>query len=204
MVPRFAAEPPQDPPPSGAWAERLQREFLSACLRIDTEGEVLGEPGELAWHPDRTWHGRTFVPITAHTSTELEVYGYVSFTPGYDDEEPGDFHASADFTTETADANPEWQIDLCDEVIGGWRGEHGRDAAMTLVWGRPLVDGGAVATAELAGQAVDQCVLVDGRFTLIAPDDYLGDTLDITLFGRSGTELARESLYAEDEDADER
>ncbi len=57
---------------------------------------------------------------------------------------------------------------------------------MTLVWGRPLVDGGAVATAELADLAVDQCVLVEGRFTLIAPDDYRGDTLDVRLFDRRG------------------
>ena len=41
-------------------------------------------------------------------------------------------------------------MDLCEEVIGGWRGENGKVAAMTLVWGVPLVRGGAVATAELA------------------------------------------------------
>ena len=73
---------------------------------------------------------------------------------------------------ETAEANPDWEIDLCDEVIGTWRGEQGKAAAMTLVWGRPLVDGGAVVTAELADLNVDQCVLVEGRFTLIAPDAY--------------------------------
>ena len=43
---------------------------------------------------------------------------------------------------------------------------------MTLVWGRPLISGGKVATAELADLAVDQCELIDERFTLIAPDDY--------------------------------
>jgi hypothetical protein len=71
---------------------------------------------------------------------------------------------------------------------------------MTLVWGRPMVDGAAVATAELADVAVDQCVLVEGRFTLIAPDDYRGDTLDVRLFDRRGREIARESLYTEDDD----
>ena len=105
----------------------------------------------------------------------------------------------ADYTAETADQNPDWQIDLCDEVIGTWRGEQGKAAAMTLVWGRPLVDGGAVATAELANLNVDQCVLVEGRFTLIAPDDYRGDTLDIKLFDRRAKQLALESLYADDE-----
>jgi hypothetical protein len=41
-------------------------------------------------------------------------------------------------------------------VIGTWRGEQGKQAAMTLVWGRPLIEGAAVATAELADLVVDQ------------------------------------------------
>lgn len=203
FVPRFAAEPPQDLLPYGRWGQTLTEEFLAACLHVDTDGEPLGEPGEVTWYPDRTWHGRTFVPATVHTSNGFEYYGYVSYTPGGDGEEPADFHSLADFTAETADANPDWQIDLCDEVIGTWRGEQGKAAAMTLVWGRPMVEGGAVATAELADLAVDQCVLLEGRFTLIAPDDYRGDTLDIKLFDRRGDELARESLYAEDDEDEE-
>jgi hypothetical protein len=202
FVPRFAAEPPQDLLPYGRWAEALHEEFLAACARMSTEGEDLGEVDEPSWYPDRSWHGRTFVPVTATTANGFEVYGFVSYAPGGDNEEPGDFHAVADFTEETADANPDWQIDLCDMVIGEWRGEQGKAAAMTLVWGRPLVEAGAVTTAELADLAVDQCLLVEGRFTLIAPDDYRGDTLDIKLFDRRGSELARESLY-EDGDDDE-
>jgi hypothetical protein len=203
FVPRFAAEPPQDMLPYGRWAERLHQEFLAACLRIDGEGDDLGDVGEVAWFPDRTWHGRTYIPATAPTANGYEVYGYVSYAPGDDNEEPGDFHAVADFTAETAQANPDWKIDLCDEVIGAWRGEQGKTAAMTLVWGRPLVEGGAIATAELAELVVDQSLLVEGRFTLLAPDDYRGDTLDVRLFDRRGDELAHESLYAEDEDEDE-
>jgi hypothetical protein len=89
-------------------------------------------------------------------------------------------------------------MDLCEEVIGGWRGEHGEVAAMTLVWGVPMVRGGAVATAELAGLSVDQCILNQDRWTLIAPDAYRGDYLEIALWGTSGSELARESLYEDD------
>ena len=205
FVTRFAAEPPQGALPTGRWAATLQAEFLAACLRIDTEGEELGEAGEILWYPDRTWWGRTYVPATARTSTGLELFGYVSFLPGDADaegadQEPSEFEASADFTNETAEENPEWKLDLCDEVIGGWRGEQGRRAAMTLVWGRPLVRGGAIATAELADLAVDQCALLDDRFTLLAPDDYRGDYLDIKLFSIRGEELASESLYEEDEE----
>jgi hypothetical protein len=200
FVPRFAAEPPQDLLPYGRWAQRLQEEFLAASLRMDTEGVELGDPGEIIWYPDRTWHGRTFVPATAPTSNGLELYGYVSYAPGGDGEEPTDFHSVADFTPDTAAENPDWEIDLCDEVIGTWRGEQGKAAAMTLVWGRPIVEGAAVATAELTDLVVDQCVLVEGRFTLLAPDDYRGDMLDVKLFDRRGTEIARESLYTDDED----
>ena len=196
LVCRFAAEPPQDGLPYGRWADRLREEFLAACLRVDADPEDdLGEPGDVLWYPDRTWDGRTYVPATTHTSTGMELFGYVSFAPATQEHEPSDFAASADYTTETAAENPDWRLDLNDEVLGGWRGENGNVAAMTLVWGRPLVRGGAVATAELADLAVDQCVLTDDRFTLIAPDDYRGDTLDVKLWDSRGNELASESLY---------
>ena len=74
---------------------------------------------------------------------------------------------------------------------------------MTLVWGRPLLSGGRIVTAELADLAVDQCELIEERFTLIAPDDYRHDLLEIKLFDGKGRELARESLYAGDDDEDE-
>lgn len=196
---RFAAEPPQEMLPNGRWAQRLQEEFLSACLGFDEE---IGDVGEPNYHPDRTWAGRTYVPMTARTSTGLDVYGYVAYTPAdpESDEhsEPADFLAAADFTDETAEANPEWRLDLCEEVIGGWRGEHGRVAAMTLVWGTAITRGGQAVTAELAGLATDQCALVDDRFTLIAPDNYKGDFIEIALWDSRGGELARESLYEDD------
>jgi hypothetical protein len=196
LVCRFAAEPPQDALPYGRWADRLREEFLAACLRIDAEEEDLGEPGEIVWHPDRTWDGRTYVPATTRTTTGFDLFGYVSFAPATEDAEPSDFAATADFTDVTAEENPDWRLDLNDEVLGGWRGENGKVAAMTLVWGRTLVPGGSVVTAELADLAVDQCALVEERFTLIAPDDYRGDTLDVKLWDGRGDRLAAESLYA--------
>ena len=121
---------PQDALPSGRWADTLTAEFLEACLRIDSDGEDLGEAGVPNWYPDRTWNGRTYMPVTARTTTNLEVFGYVSFLPGDpdgsgDEQEPSDFAASADFTDELAETHPEWRMDLCDEVIGTWRGEAG-------------------------------------------------------------------------------
>lgn len=199
-MPRFAAEPPQEELPYGRWAERLAEELVSAFAELDTAGEELGEPGEIVWYPDRTWHGRTYVPATAPTSAGYELFGYVRFLPASEQGEPSDLHAFLDFTQETAERNPDWQMDLCDEVVGAWRGESGAMAAMTLVWGHPLVSGGRIATAELAGLTVDQCALMSERFTLIAPDDYRHDLLEIKLFGPKGQQLAGESLYAAEED----
>jgi hypothetical protein len=198
FVIRFAAEPPQEPLPYGRWADTLKRHFLAAVAEIDADGEDLGEPGEIAWFPDRTYRGRTYVPATARTSTGYELFGFVSFAEG-ESGAPDDFAARADFTSETADENPDWQIDLNEEVIGRWRGEHGRSADITLIWGVPLVEHGGLVTAELADLAVDQCELLDGRFTLLAPDAYRGDYLEVKLFSPSGRELARESLYVEDD-----
>ncbi len=203
LVPRFAAEPPQDTLPYGRWEQRLREEFLAAALALDSAPEDIGQPEGLAWFPDRTWHGRTYVPATAPTSGGYELFGYVRYVPGGEEGEPRDFMAYVDFTDDTAERNPDWQLDLCDEVIGSWRGENGAVAAMTLVWGRPLVSGGVTVTAELAGLAVDQSGLVDERFTLIAPDDYRQDLLDIKLYDGGGRELAGESLYDADEDEDE-
>jgi len=200
LVPRFAAEPPQDNLPYGRWAVTLRDHFLAAVERIDSGDEDLGEPESVVWFPDRTWHGRTYVPATVRTTTGLELFGYVAHAVGAEGEEAVDFFAVADFTTETAQENPEWKLDLCDEVLGRWRGEQGNVADMTMVWGIPQVAGGAMATAELAGLAVDQCPVIEDRFTLIAPDDYRGDYLEVRLWDGRGGELAVESLYADDDE----
>jgi hypothetical protein len=199
FVIRFAAEPPQEALPYGRWADTLRGYLLAAVAEIDAGDEQLGEPGEIAWFPDRTYAGRTYVPATARTTGGYELFGFVSFAEG-ERGAPDDFVARADFTSETADDNPEWQIDLNEEVIDRWRGEHGRAAEMTLIWGVPLVEHGTLATAELADLAVDQCQLVDDRFTLVAPDAYRGDFLEVKLYSARGQELARESLYVEDDE----
>lgn len=204
LIPRFAAEPPQEGLPYGRWAERLARELLAACLRLHDDRAELGEPGEIVWYPDRSWHGHTYVPATCTTSTGFELFGYVRFvTPGENGEEPRELLAHADFTDQTAAENPGWTLDLCDEVIGRWRGEGGDVAAMTLVWGRPLVAGGSCATGALDDLVVDRCELVENRFTLIAPDDYRERLLEIKLSDARGRELTRESLYEGDDEGEE-
>jgi hypothetical protein len=204
LVPRFAAEPPQDELPYGRWEQRLREELMTAARALEGAAELGGEPEAIRWYPDRTWHGRTYVPATARTPSGHELFGYVRFVPAPPEGgEPSEFWAQADYTEETAERNPDWKLDLCEEVVGSWRGQLGAVATMTLVWGHPLVSGGRVVTAELADLAVDQCELVQERFTLIAPDDYRSDLLEIKLFDVKGRELARESLYGEEEEEEE-
>jgi hypothetical protein len=196
FLPRFAAEPPQEGLPYGRWAQQLSELWMEAVRELQDTPADLGEAGEIVWYPERSWHGRTFVPATCRTSGNYELWGYVRYLPVDDaHDEPREFVAKADFTDETAEMNPDWKIDLCDEPVGRWRGEAGAVATMTLVWGRPLLAGGKLVTAELGGVAVDQTALVQERFTLIAPDDYRGDLLEIKLWDGSARELASESLY---------
>jgi hypothetical protein len=206
LVPSFVAEPPREGLPYGRWAERLEDELRACWEALDTDGADLGEIGEIVWYPDRSWHGRRYVPATSITTNGYELFGYLRFVSDLDDEEPMELTARGDFTEETAERNPNWKLDVCDEVIGAWHGQNSAVAAMTLVWGRPLVGAGRVVTAELGRSTVDQCQLIEQRFTLIAPDDYLYDLLEIKLWGAKGQELACESLYDEaetDEDTPE-
>jgi hypothetical protein len=196
----FAAEPPHEPLPEGRWAAVLRQQFVAACADIDSDGEQLGEPGEVRWFPDRTFYGRTYVPAVARTEAGYELFGYVSFVD--DGDGPDAFEARADFTGDVAEANPDWHLDLNEMVLGAWHGEGENAAEMTLVWGVPLIAGGEMATAELADHAVDQCVLLDQRFSLIAPDNYRGDFLDIKLWERGGAQLAVESLYVQEDEED--
>jgi hypothetical protein len=192
QVPLFAAEPPQEPLPYGRWGEALAAQLAGAA-----PDELEIEADAIAWFPERTWGGRTYVPATAPAEGG-EVFGYVSYTREHEGAQAADFFATADFTEETAAENPDWTLDLSDEEIGQWRGTEGRRGVITLVWGVALVPNGVVATAELGPTTTDQCELVDDRFTLVSLDAYTGDYVEVRLYGARGAELARESLY-EDE-----
>jgi hypothetical protein len=195
-IPRFIAEPPHDALPYGRWADQLRGLFTEACEAIEADEEI-GEPGDISWFPERTFDGRTYIPATAPTSEGFEVFGFVAFEHGAGGE-PTSFTAHADYTDETADANPEWKLDLSDEEISVWRGTRDLSANVTLVWGVSLVPGGALATAELGPTTTDQCDVVEDRFTLVSLDGWTGDLLEVRLWGAKGDELATESLYEED------
>jgi hypothetical protein len=205
-IPRFIADASVEGLPYGRWGQRLRDEFAKACE--PDLSEAGGPPGEVTWFPERAWAGRVYVPAVAPVegaAEPCEYFGYVSFARPLEGEqgEAGEFRASADFTDVTADQNPDWLIDLNEEVIGAWRGEGDRRGDVTLVWGTPLVRGAKAATAELEAEVVDQTPVTDERFTLIAVDAVKGFPdelyLDVKLWSAQGQQLAAESLYEEPE-----
>lgn len=201
-IPRFIADSTQEGIPHGRFAERLASQLRVACEGIGDLPDGTTIPEEFEWFPERAWGGRVWVPATARAAAPggtLELFGHVSYALP-DDGEPSDFRATADFTDVLAEDNSGWRIDLNDDVIGRWRGENGRAGAVTLVWGRPLVRGAVAATSELDMETVDQEVVSDERFTLIALDalEGYGDDvfMQVRLWSRRAQELACESLYA--------
>ena len=191
----FAAEPPQEPLPYGRWGETLVDHFRRACREL---GEDPAQDVEPTWFPDRSWNGRTYLPLTVPAAGGGELFGYVSWRRDHEGEQAADFEAQANHTEDTAAENPDWQLDLSDEEIGHWRGAQGRRGAVTLVWGVAMVRGGALATAELGPTTTDQCELVDERFTLVSLDRFTGDYVEVRLYGSEGDELAAEPLYEEE------
>jgi hypothetical protein len=203
-IPRFLADASTEGLPYGRWGQRLREEFAKACEPHIAEAG--GPPGEVTWFPERGWGGRVFVPAVAPVegaAEPSEYFGFVSFVRPPEGE-GGRFEARADFTDVTADQNPDWMIDLNEEVIGPWRGEGDRHGDVTLVWGTPLVRGAKAATAELAAEVVDQTPVTDDRFTLIAIDAVKGFPdelyLEVKLWSQQAQQLAAESLYEEPEE----
>jgi hypothetical protein len=212
--PRFIADAPQETKPYGRWEERLSEEFAKACSAHTEEAGAPLDSETLKWFPERSWGGRVYVPATgrgaerepgetggqeAEEGGTIEYFGWVSFERP-EDGEPGDLTASADFTDVTAEDNPDWRIDLSDDVIGTWRAEGDRRGDITLVWGLPLVRGAIAATAELDDEVIDQVAVTDGRFTLLAVDAVsgFGDDLyvEVKLWNRTLRPIASETLYA--------
>ncbi len=201
-IPRFIADSTQEGIPHGRFAEKLGEAFRRACAEIEELPGGVEAPTELDWFPERAWGGRVWVPCSTRTdgpAGTLELFGHVSYVQP-ETGEPTDLVAIVDFTDVLAEDNPSWKIDLNDEVIGRWRGENGRAGAVTLVWGRPLVQGAVAATAELDLETVDQEVVSSGRFTLLALDalENYGDEIlmQVKLWNRRAQELASESLYS--------
>ena len=209
--PRFISDSAQDSRPYGRWEGRLGEAFAAACGDLAGDAGTTLDAEATRFFPERTWGGRTYVPAVGRGHDEVdgvvpEFFGHVSFKRD-DSEEPTDMSAVADFTDVTADDNPDWEVDLNDDVVGEWRADGGRGGEVTLIWGTPLVRGALAVTAELDGEVLDQAAVNEGRFTLMAVDAVhgFGDDmfLEIKLWNRKLQEIASESLYADDGDEGE-
>jgi hypothetical protein len=209
-IPRFIADTSQEGIAAGRFEARLREAFVEAVEAITDLPVGASVPEEIDWFPERAWGGRVWTPCSARTESEegtLELFGHVSYALPIGEGDATDFRATADFTDVLAEDNPDWKIDLNDDVIGRWRGENGRAGAVTLVWGRPLVRGAVAATAELDGETVDQEEIVRDRFSLVALDalEAYGDDvfMQVKLWTRRALELASESLYASEDEAED-
>ena len=195
---RFAAEPPQGGLPP---EETLQAEFLAACLRVETEeGDPdLGAAGEIHWFPDRTWSGRTYVPATTRTDTGLELFGYVSFSPVRRRRDRplrlGRLHGRRRRgPSRVADGHlPGGRRRVARRARDG----RGDDADLGRAVRAPRADRRPPSSGPTT---VDEAEIVGERFTLLAPDAYDDEYLDVVLKDGAGNELVRESLYEDDDE----
>lgn len=203
--PRFIADTAQDSRPYGDWEARLREAFAAECRSLAEEAGGGLNQDSLRFFPERTWGERTFIPVTGRAAgdTVVEYFGHVSFARAPEGE-VGELEVEADFTDVVADDNPDWEVDLNDDVIGDWKTDGGRGGEVTLIWGTPLVRGAVAVTAELDGEVVDQSAVNEGRFSLVAVDAVsgFGDELflEIRLWDRKLRPLATESLYEPDEE----
>ena len=192
LVPLFAAESPQEPLPYGRWAEALGEQFCAAPIGR----EYAVEAADIAWFPERTWTAApTCRPPRRRATARCSA---TSPTRASTRAQATDFVATADFTEETAEQNPDWTLDLSDEEIGQWRGTEGPARRGDPGVGRGAGPERRGGHRRAGPTTTDQCEPLDNRFTLVSVDAYTGDYVEVRLYGARGAELARESLY-EDE-----
>ena len=120
----FAAEPPQESLPYGRWADTLREHFLARGPRDRHRGRGHRRAGRDRVVPGPHLRRPHLRPAVARTTADYELFGFVSFGEG--SRGPSDFEAQADFTSELAESNPDWKLDLNDDVIAAWRGEQGK------------------------------------------------------------------------------
>ena len=210
--PKTASSPASPPSrrrtccPTAAGPQTLHARSSSppACASTAT-GEDLGEPGEIDLVPGpHLARAHVRARDRAHRHG-LELFGYVSFAPGGDGEEPGDFHAVRRLhRARPPRPTPTGRSTSATRSSARGAASRARPPPMTLVWGRPLVDGGAVVTAELADLARRPVRAARGPLHAASrPTTTAATRSTSSVFDRRGGELAHESLYAEDDDEDD-
>ena len=186
-----AASPPNRPRRRCRTApgpQTLHAEFLAACLRIDAEGQELGEARDLRWFPDRTWNGRTYIPVTARHDDRPRAVRLRLVHPrrpggGGDRRRAVRLRHPRGLHRGDGGAQPR----VADRHLRGGRGQLARR-------GRPrrrddarlghADDRGARSWPPPSWRASPSTSASsrDDRFTLLAPDNFRGDFLDVKLW----------------------
>ena len=199
----FAAEPPQEGLPYGRWADTLREHFLPPSARSTPRARRSARRARSPGSPTARSPAGPTSRRSPGRREGYELFGFVVVQRGRS-AGPTTSRPPPTSPPRLAEANPDWKLDLNDEVIGDLAGRAGQGGRHDARLGRRRSFPAArIVTAELANLAVDQCELVEERFTLIAPDNYRGDFLEVKLWGRRGEELAAESLYVDDDEDDE-
>ena len=200
----FAAEPPQEPIPYGRWADTLRGHVPVGVPRDRHRGRghrrsrarsrgspIARTPGAPTSRRSRARRGLRAVRVRVVHAMPVGGPDRTSRRGPTSPRRPPTPIPSGSLTSTTTSS-------AC------WRGEQGKTADMTLVWGVPMVAGG-VDRDRRAGEPRGRSVRARReRFTLVAPDNYRGDYVEIKLWGRRGEELAVESLYVDEGDDDGR
>ena len=120
-IPRFIADSTQEGIPHGRFAARLATEFREACEAIEDLPEGVEVPGGGRVVPRARLGGRVWVrPARAETRGPRARWSCSATSPtrGRRAASRPTSAPSADFTDVLAEDNPDWRIDLNDDVIG--------------------------------------------------------------------------------------
>ena len=173
----------RSPTPHGRWADRLRAEFLAAAQDLDG----IGEPGELAFYPDRTWHGYTYIPVTARTANGLRGLRLRALRRRHRRRAT---RATSPPTPTSPrrrpSATPTGSSTCATRSSAAGAAPTAPVASMTLVWGRALVAGGARRHRRARRAHRRPVRAVDDRFTLLAPDDFADGLLEVRLYSDAG------------------
>jgi len=145
--------------PYGRWAERLSAGVpRGPAWRSTPRRPTWASPARSAGTSTARGTGGHTCRVTSITANGYELFGHVSFVGAVEGGDPSDFTAQVDFTEETAERNPDWELDLCDEVIRVLaRCTTGRSPRWTLSGGRPLSPAGRSSPRGWRSRPVDQC-----------------------------------------------
>ena len=188
-----------------AGPDKLREEFLAACLASRPTEPSSASPARSPSTPTARTSGARTCPRARRTSTDLELFGYVSFIAPRATARPEDF--ARDRRLHRRDrGTPTRSGRSTSATRSSAAGAASSDnvAAMTLVWGTPMTDGATVATAELGRRRRRPVRTSRPTVSRSSPPTTTAATRSRSPCSTTtARELARESLYEDDGEGDD-